>query len=152
MVSHTDNKAAWALADTSVLQYNPCRTILVLLNQPLAAKVVTGKPLVYTHTAYALWHAKEFSFAIHFVWIWFPISLSAMPAAEKLVWVMVSTVLGTSIISFLLSKNYKPKVGNLGSPYNHKKSRKAKLSILSPSEIKLQLGLQFSWSRLIFLE
>lgn len=67
--------------------------ILVILNQPSSAKVIIGKHLVCTHT---IWHAKavqEFSFAIHLVRIWFPISLSAMPAAEKLVWVIGSTVL-----------------------------------------------------------
>lgn len=35
--------------------------------------------------------------------------------------------------SSLLSKSYTPKVGDLGSPYNHKEKRKAKLPILSSS-------------------
>jgi len=54
-----------------------------------------------------------------------------MPAAEKSVWVMGSTVLGTNIISSLLSKNHTPRVGDLGSAYNHKEKSKAKLPILS---------------------
>lgn len=85
MGSHTGCKAAWPLAASSMLHYNPCRAILIILNQLSPEKVITGKPLVCIHAAYALWHAKavrEFSFAIHLVWIWFPSSLSAIPAVE----------------------------------------------------------------------
>lgn len=88
VVSHTHFKAVWPLAAASVQQYNTRRAILVILNQPSSAKMITGKPLVCTHTACALWHAEEvweFSFAICLVWIVFPTSLSAMPAAEKFI-------------------------------------------------------------------
>lgn len=114
-------QSSLALAATSLLQYNPSRPILVILNQSLSAEVILGKPLVCTHTACAPWHAqaaREFSFAIPWVWLWFPSSLYPVPAAGKLVGVVGSTVLGTSITSSLLSKNYRPRAGELGSAHN----------------------------------
>lgn len=105
--------------------------ILVILNQPSSAKVITGKHLVCTHT---IWHAKavqEFSFAIHLVRIWFPISFCNASCREISMGDRKHGA-GTNIFS-LLSKNYTPRFGDLGSVYNHKEKRKAKLPILSPS-------------------